>query len=296
MKAQYVGDIGDFSKVLLLKYLAGRGFKIGINWVLTENDDGTDGKHRDYPWYGIRHQANNPLFPRKLKPDDRRDCLACCTSEQVLQGIALLAATPKVQRRIESLEKLLINALCTEPAFFGEHFRDGDDRTTKCESALIYLRNSNLVFFDPDNGIIPTKAELRKSPKHIYLDELLEFWGKQKSLLVYHHWSRVEGGNLLHMQQIEAKLKDSLDGCKVFQYSFRRGSGRTYLLAVHPDHYSLIPSARMNDFQAIKPLTFTMGEWRRRAKPCEAVHPWQFTPAAPPPSPSPPAPDQTSPA
>jgi hypothetical protein len=35
MKEQYVGDIGDFGKVLLLKHLAGLGFKIGVNWMLT---------------------------------------------------------------------------------------------------------------------------------------------------------------------------------------------------------------------------------------------------------------------
>jgi len=31
MKAQYVGDIGDFGKVLLLKHLAAFEFKIGVN-------------------------------------------------------------------------------------------------------------------------------------------------------------------------------------------------------------------------------------------------------------------------
>jgi len=46
MKAQYVGDIGDFGKVLILKHLAVLGFKIGINWVLTKNDNRADGKHR----------------------------------------------------------------------------------------------------------------------------------------------------------------------------------------------------------------------------------------------------------
>jgi hypothetical protein len=29
LKAQYVGDIGDFGKVLLLKYIAACGFRIG---------------------------------------------------------------------------------------------------------------------------------------------------------------------------------------------------------------------------------------------------------------------------
>ena len=48
MKAQYVGDIGDFGKLLLLKYLTSFGFKIGVKWVLTDNDKREHGKHRDY--------------------------------------------------------------------------------------------------------------------------------------------------------------------------------------------------------------------------------------------------------
>ena len=72
MKAQYVGDIGDFGKVLILKHLAGLGFKIGVNWVLTKNDETNAGECRDYIDYrGI-------------------DCLCCC-DKSLLEGIAPLA-------------------------------------------------------------------------------------------------------------------------------------------------------------------------------------------------------------
>ena len=72
MKAQYVGDIGDFGKLLLLKHLAGLGFKIGVNWVLTKNDDTNAGEHRDYVDYS------------------GSDCLCNC-DRSLLEGIVPLA-------------------------------------------------------------------------------------------------------------------------------------------------------------------------------------------------------------
>ena len=48
MKNQYVGDIGDYGKYGLLRFLASYGIKIGVNWFLTENDGSTDGKLTTY--------------------------------------------------------------------------------------------------------------------------------------------------------------------------------------------------------------------------------------------------------
>lgn len=48
MKNQYVGDIGDYGKYGLLRFLARHGIKIGINWYLTENDDSADGRFTNY--------------------------------------------------------------------------------------------------------------------------------------------------------------------------------------------------------------------------------------------------------
>ena len=48
MKNQYVGDIGDYGKYGLLRFLANHGICIGVNWYLTENDESTDGKFTDY--------------------------------------------------------------------------------------------------------------------------------------------------------------------------------------------------------------------------------------------------------
>ena len=48
MKDQYVGDIGDYGKYGLLRYLNSCGLKIGVNWYLTPGDGRTDGNHTEY--------------------------------------------------------------------------------------------------------------------------------------------------------------------------------------------------------------------------------------------------------
>jgi hypothetical protein len=42
MKNQYVGDIGDYGKYSLLRFLSLHGIQIGINWYLTENDQSSE--------------------------------------------------------------------------------------------------------------------------------------------------------------------------------------------------------------------------------------------------------------
>ena len=49
MKNQYFGDVEDYGKYGLLKYMAKHDVTVAINWYLTENDKRTtDGKFIDY--------------------------------------------------------------------------------------------------------------------------------------------------------------------------------------------------------------------------------------------------------
>ena len=48
MKNQYFGDIGDYGKYGLLRYLGERGLSIAVNWYLTPNDASNDGNIRGY--------------------------------------------------------------------------------------------------------------------------------------------------------------------------------------------------------------------------------------------------------
>ena len=62
MKNQYVGDIGDYGKYGLLRFLASNGIKIGVNWYLTEDDGSTDGKFVNYLTEGKGKDRDPELF------------------------------------------------------------------------------------------------------------------------------------------------------------------------------------------------------------------------------------------
>lgn len=61
MQNRYTGDIGDHSKLGLLRTLQSAGFSIGLNWYLTPDETHNgDGRHVNYP-----NQAEH----RKCDPD-----------------------------------------------------------------------------------------------------------------------------------------------------------------------------------------------------------------------------------
>ena len=48
MKNQYFGDIGDYGKYGLLRFLARHGVTVAVNWYLTPDDRSNDGNMRGY--------------------------------------------------------------------------------------------------------------------------------------------------------------------------------------------------------------------------------------------------------
>ena len=48
MKNQYFGDIGDYGKYGLLRFLAEHEVNVAVNWYLTKNDQSNDGNLRGY--------------------------------------------------------------------------------------------------------------------------------------------------------------------------------------------------------------------------------------------------------
>ena len=48
MKVQYFSDVNDYRKFALLKALSGKGFTIGVCWMLTEAEGSCQGDNRSY--------------------------------------------------------------------------------------------------------------------------------------------------------------------------------------------------------------------------------------------------------
>jgi hypothetical protein len=248
MKAQYVGDIGDFGKVLILKHLAGLGFKIGINWVLTKNDNRADGKHRDYIDYRGRH------------------CLCCCDG-RVFEQIMPLAKKEREHRKIEDLQDL-IRSFSESVVFYSRIYAGGEARRACERNAFGELPQhlADIVFFDPDNGV---GGEDGTSSKHVYFSELKRYWARGQSILTYHHLNRnVEHPNQLI--EIKAEFHNAFPDGRLCVYHMRRGTARVYILCVRDEH---LPRIRDKDsIPAIKPLTMTKQVWATAGEHCEKDH------------------------
>jgi hypothetical protein len=148
MQDRFVGNIGDFSKLALLRCLMGGQRTLAVCWYLTNGESGSkhDGKCFDY-----------------LKRADEFRHLA----PEIFDALtSIVERAPAGTRGVEALEGsgLLADAIfhrTTVP-------RPLRLRRAWSEQLVQAVREADLVFLDPDNGIEGT----RLSPKHVALSEL----------------------------------------------------------------------------------------------------------------------------
>lgn len=170
MKEQYVGDISDYRKYALLRALAdGDRNRIGICWMLTPPDGRSDGNKLAY--------LDQPERYRDFDPD----------LFDLLKGAA---AVPD-DRRLRSIKE---SGIIPGAVYFNDTLPDDREGRaaymTACSQAL---RDVDLVFFDPDNGMeVAKKKGHRDSSKYVYLDEIASFYAAGKSVLIYQHFPRVK--------------------------------------------------------------------------------------------------------
>ncbi|MBZ9963746.1 hypothetical protein [Mesorhizobium sp. BR1-1-2] len=170
MKHQYVGDVSDYRKYALLRALSwGGANRIGVCWMLTPSDGGSDGGKLAYLQQPDRYRHFDPeLFDTLAHAADQPDRRQLQTIED--SGVILGAAY---------LNELLPDDLSGRAVFM--------------ERCLSSFHSVELVFFDPDNGLETSLSKGRKnSSKYLYLDEVAAFYASGKSLLIYQHFPRVE--------------------------------------------------------------------------------------------------------
>lgn len=169
MKNQYAGDLHDYRKLGILRILANFYEKIGVCWLLTDNDDRDDGEFRKY--------LNNNKYNTKYKRFD--ESLYKELRDQYLTEGKFLE---KQNRNLKQLETIL-NYLNKDKFIFYDKVVDKEQ--------------IGLLFFDPDNGF-------GQSEKHLSWDEVEKH--KNKDLLIVHFFGRQKGKT--HKVQADEKVKE----------------------------------------------------------------------------------------
>lgn len=170
MKNQYVGDVNDFCKYGILRTLtAGGATPSTVAWMLTADDLSSDGRKLTYLQKPEQWRAADPdLFDRM--------------AQLVASGARAVAA-------VEESEILPHARFHTEIVP-----RRADERREHFARTLEIARGSDLLFFDPDNGLeVSSCAPGRAgSEKYLLWSELVAAYGAGHSVLVYQHFPRRE--------------------------------------------------------------------------------------------------------
>ena len=216
MKNQYVGDIGDYGKYGLLRFLAGHGIKIGINWYLTENDRSADGKFTDY-LKRPEERIYDPVLFDVLKEVAGRSDKDVNMSEQA--GI--------------------IPGAC----FFGEYLKSSSLEVHAREmvrrlwfnNSTLLLKDADLIFADPDNGISYRKtAKTKDSEKFILPKEVVDYYESGRNVVFYCHKGRRKQED---WEQAKVQIRDYIRDAQILAVTFHRGTQRSYIFVLHPDCY-----------------------------------------------------------
>ena len=241
MQDRFAGDIGDFAKLGLLRHLTaplrpgGQGLRLGVVWWRVPDDEGNDGQH-------VHYLSERTTHAKEL-----------CACDRPLAD-ALRSLVDSGERSIAALQQCPI---WPEGArFFAETLdckalpvaRRESHRASWLGHAVAAIRDCDLVFVDPDNGLEIASCSRRAAlaGKYVFYDELARLSEGTRSLIVYQHADRSKDQIARRREELRAAL--GLPELPL-ALTFRRTSCRTFFVIPGPKHRDHV-HARIEAFLA----------------------------------------------
>jgi len=222
MQNRYAGDVGDFGKFGLLREIQRHSgcASIGINWYLTPDENGNaDGKHVRY-----------------LKRPGFSDC-----DPQLYRKMASVVNNQRTVAVLENAE-LVTNAIYYNNVLEVPNY--DFSRADWHNHALEKLKNANVVFLDPDNGVqvpdvVVTPA---RSIKYVMVEELTDYLTRGQSVIVYNHRAREnESIYLSRLSWINSNMITAPTMKRII--TFHRGTTRDYIFLIQSNYSKIIDDA-----------------------------------------------------
>ena len=245
MQNRYVGDVGDFGKHGLLRFLSGMTdpegleprLRVGLIWYMHHdemhgvdkkkiNGDGRHISYLDLTRQNMKLYGNcDPELWSKLGHlvgQDRR-CVHCAEEARLL---------PEDTKFYDAPLTYIPRMLPEQKAAIRECW---------VKNALLETREADLVCVDPDNGIAPKSKmyDPAKGAKFVYMPDLKAIWERKQSLVVYQHIDHSEPASA-QVERVVATLRDGLENAEPIPLVFHRGSARVFYVIPRPDHKEII--------------------------------------------------------
>ena len=235
MQDRYAGDLGDFLKLGLLRWLVAPSsdappHRLGVVWYLTPDESHNgDGKHVTY--LGPESQAGRQLRP--LDPDlyDRLASMVGGGMRSVaqLEAHGVLPAGCRTCGEVLQFADLQPGARTDRIRRRGAWLCAAHRATADC----------SVVFVDPDNGLRrsdhPMPSYRSKSEKHAYFDELTAFVERGQSIVAYHHADR-SATVPVQAQRRMADAAEELGVAPLAAVRASRGTTRLFVVVPAPAH------------------------------------------------------------
>ena len=236
MQNRYVGDVGDFGKFGLLRFLSGltdrenpEPRRLGVVWYLRPDErHNADGRHVGYlvpTDENIRDYGgcDRDLWARlgHLVGQDAR-CVHCVEQAEIFPDGT-------------QFHRALLH-IPDAPADVRKNVRQHWLRKARAR-----VRCADLVFLDPDKGVARNDNYRYQDngTGRVYLDDLRAFLGDGKSTVVYHHvphvgQARQQARDFADQLQGDLELEDPIIALR-----FRRGSAPVFFIIPHPGEWQI---------------------------------------------------------
>ncbi|MBN8499926.1 MAG: hypothetical protein J0M19_02100 [Sphingomonadales bacterium] len=207
MQDRYAADIGDYVKLAILRRL-GIGRELGVLWWLYPDEaHNADGKHISYLAKPESWRSRDPhLF----------DALKLIVEEKRRNVAALEAAQLFPQAKFFSEIIPTLGSKGERHAARAAWFARALDAVSACD----------LVFLDPDNGLETKNFDpgASKAGKSVALDEICALRRSGRTIVVYHHQTRMKGGHIAELSHWGKKIADlgfTVDALRASAFSAR---------------------------------------------------------------------------
>ena len=210
MQDRYVGDIGDFAKYALLRFLS-KGKRLGVVWYLHPDEKKSpDGRHIQY----LDREADWRCLDKGLFDQMKQIVNSNSRSVASVKAKSVLPNTIFADQPLDISKVPVRYRLEWRRQWFNEVC----GRVKECD----------MIFADPDNGLFSDdrfRPTVKRSAKSIPEGEVQELSKEDRPIVVYHHNTRRKGG---HHAEI-ADWQHRLPG-RVYAYYWRRWSNRTFFI------------------------------------------------------------------
>lgn len=164
--------------------------------------------------------------------------------DELLSALERVVASGRRDVRTLEAASPVPNAVCYNATLYPPGVEGTIPRTAWHREALRILEQADLVFLDPDNGLIAKSVSRSsaKSIKYVIQEELQDYYRSGKSVIFYNHRCRQKVDAYLERFR-NLKRDPTFDTAEWLGLAFRAWGIRDFIFILQPYHTTVIKTA-----------------------------------------------------